>query len=74
LVKRCGSLAGLLEELTRAEAETADLLAELPESFTQRRRHLYRRAALWVMEVTPGHLNDEHAAQIQATLEAARKS
>jgi hypothetical protein len=29
--------------------------------------------ALWITQVTPSHLPDEHAEQLRATLEAARQ-
>jgi len=72
MTSRFGTLAALLEELRRAEAETVDLLAALPASFTQHRKHLYRRAAQWRLEVTPGHFHDEHGEQFRRTIEAAK--
>ncbi|MBL8056856.1 MAG: SRPBCC domain-containing protein [Anaerolineales bacterium] len=72
LVARLETTAALRLELTRAEAETAALLAALPASFIQNRKHLYRRAAQWALEVTAGHWHGEHAEQMQRTLAAAR--
>ncbi len=74
LVQRFGTVAALCEEHARAAAETADLLEALPESFVQHRRHLYRRAAQWALEVTPGHWHGEHAEQMQRTIAAARSA
>lgn len=73
LVRRLGSVAALCEELARAQAETADLLEALPEGFVRNRKHLYRRLAQWALEVTPGHWQEEHAEQMQRTVEAAKR-
>jgi uncharacterized protein YndB with AHSA1/START domain len=73
LLKRFPTLAELRVELENAQEETAALLEALPDHFTTWRKHLYRRLADWSREVTPGHLDEEHAAQLQAAVEAARK-
>jgi hypothetical protein len=49
------------------------MLAALPPEFVAHRKHLYQRVAGWIRDVTPSHLPDEHGAQVQATLEAARQ-
>lgn len=71
IVARYNHLAALLDELQAAAAETVALLAALPEAFVAR-KHMYARAATWIMNVVPGHLGDEHGDQLTATLAAAR--
>jgi uncharacterized protein YndB with AHSA1/START domain len=71
MVGRFGTVAALLEELSCAQAETAAFIAAWPPPFVAR-KHLYRRAALWVLEVTPGHFHEEHGEQFRRTLEAAK--
>jgi hypothetical protein len=61
-----------LEELKRSADESIALLAALPPEFVAR-KHLYRRVVWWITEVIPSHLPDEHGAQLQATLDAARQ-
>ena len=73
IVARYPTLPALLEELKRSSEETVTLIAALPPEFVARRRHLYYRIASWITEVIPGHLGDEHGAQVLATIEAARK-
>jgi uncharacterized protein YndB with AHSA1/START domain len=73
LVQRLQTMPALLAELALAQEETAALLERLPESFTTWRKHLYRRLAQWSLEVTPGHLDEEHAAQLKATVEAIQR-
>mgnify|MGYP001205280782 CR=1 FL=1 len=68
LVKWLGSLPALQQELSAAQVETADFLENLPESFVNQRKHLYRRAAQWALEVVPSHYYDEHKEQIEKTL------
>lgn len=72
IVARYPTLPALLEELKRADDETVALLAALPPEFVAR-KHLYWRVALWITQVTPSHLPDEHGEQLRATLEAARQ-
>ena len=72
LVRRCGSLELLLQETEKAQAETVDLLAQLPGEFLRHRKHLYRRAALWALETVPEHYFGEHKEHILNTLAAAR--
>jgi len=36
----------------------------LPRDFVTERKHLYRRFAGWIVEVTPGHFDQEHAEQL----------
>lgn len=70
LVQRIDSTAGLLDELALAQEETAALVAALPAHFTTWRKHLYRRLAQWSLEITPGHLDEEHKEQLLATIRA----
>ncbi len=70
LVRRSGSRQALLDELALAQEETAALLAALPETFTTWRKHFYRRLAQWALEVTPGHLEDEHLEQFKVAIAA----
>ncbi len=72
IVARYGSLAALLDELQAGAAETVALLAALPETFVAR-KHMYQRAATWIMNIVPSHLGDEHGDQLTATLAAARE-
>ncbi len=73
LLKRFPTLAELLVELECAQEETTALLEALPDHFVTWRKHLYRRLADWSREVTPGHLDEEHATQLQEAVEFARK-
>jgi len=72
LVARYPTLPALLEELKRSADETTALIAALPPEFVAR-KHVYQRLAQWTMFMVPSHLPDEHGAQVQATLEAARQ-
>ena len=71
LAGRFGTLAALLTELRQAQTETADLIANWPDSFVAR-KHMYRRAALWMLQVVPDHLRSEHGEQLQAAVKAAK--
>ena len=73
IVARYPTLPALLAELKAAGDETAALLAALPPEFVAR-RHMYQRVAGWIMGVVPSHLPDEHAGQLQSTLDAARRA
>lgn len=68
LLARFPTLEQLLLELAAAQEETAALLEALPENFTTWRKHLYRRLADWSRQVTLGHLDEEHAAQLAELL------
>lgn len=72
VVARCGSVAALLDELKAASAESASFIERLPAHFVQRRKHLYRRAALWQIEYTPIHFSEEHVEQFRQTIAAAK--
>jgi hypothetical protein len=72
IVARYPTLPALLAELKAASEETASLLSLLSPEFVAR-RHMYQRIAGWIMQVVPSHLPDEHAGQLQATLDAARQ-
>jgi hypothetical protein len=72
VVLRFGSVAALRAELAAAADETANYIEHLPAHFVQHRPHLYRRAALWQIELTPMHFNDEHGEQFQRTIAAAK--
>ena len=71
LAGRFGTLAVLLEELKHAQAETAALIANWPDWFVAR-KHMYRRAALWMLQTVPDHLRSEHGEQLQAAVKAAK--
>ena len=71
LVERFGTLPALMEELKRSQAETVSLLAALPASFVAR-KHMYRRAASWMLKVIPGHYREEHGGQMRAAIQSAR--
>lgn len=73
LEARFSTVPALLAELQAAQAETAALLESLPPVFVSR-RHLYRRAAIWMLEVAPSHFHDQHAEQIHAAIQAARQN
>jgi uncharacterized protein YndB with AHSA1/START domain len=72
LAARMPALDDLLNELAAALEETAAMIAALPERFIRDRKHLYRRAAGWAIEVTPTHYSQEHLGQIQAAIDTAR--
>ena len=71
LAGRFGTLAALLTELRQAQTETADLIADWPDWFVAR-KHMYRRAALWMLQVVPDHLRSEHGEQLQTAVKAAK--
>ncbi|MGQ0602304.1 MAG: SRPBCC domain-containing protein, partial [Anaerolineales bacterium] len=71
-VSRFGGVDALLQELRLAGEETASLLENLPASFIQNRKHLYRRAALWLTEGLLTHWTDEHGEQMRQTVAAAK--
>ena len=72
LVARYPTLPALLQELRQSTQETLALLRALPPEFVAR-KHMFRRVAGWILFVVPSHLPDEHGAQVQAALEAARQ-
>jgi uncharacterized protein YndB with AHSA1/START domain len=72
LTARMPRLADLFAELALAYEETAATIEAFPETFVQRRKHLYRRAAQWAIEWIPEHYFDEHREQFQAAIDAAR--
>ena len=46
------------------------LLAErLPRDFVTKRKHLYRRLAGRIFEITPGHWDDDHLEQIKNAIQ-----
>lgn len=67
---RYSTRQALLDELALAQEETSALLAALPQTFTQWRKHFYRRLALWAQEYTPAHLDEEHAEQLKRAIAA----
>ncbi|MBI3363076.1 MAG: SRPBCC domain-containing protein [Chloroflexi bacterium] len=69
IVGRYPTVAGLLEELKRSQAETLSIVAALPAEFVAR-KPLYRRLADWITEYI--HL-EEHRDQIRATLDSAKR-
>jgi uncharacterized protein YndB with AHSA1/START domain len=68
LVERCGTLAALCSELELAEAETLAMIRAFPPSFAADRKHLFRRAAQWIVEIVPEHYYDEHREQFKAAI------
>lgn len=72
LVARLRTIPKLMDELALAQEETAALLVALPDQFTHRRKHLYRRAVEWVKGVFEGHYEFEHAEQFKAAIAAAK--
>jgi len=66
-----GTVAALVEELKRNEAETVAIAAGLPEAFVAARRTYWRLAYSLLQNST--HIN-EHAEQITATVAAARQA
>lgn len=72
VVDRFKTVPALLDEMKRAQGETVALLAALPPVFVAR-KHLYRRAATWMLEVVPGHFRSEHSEQLRAAITAARQ-
>lgn len=73
IAARYRTVAALMDELKNSQAETLATLAALPPEFVAR-RHLYRRAAQWVMETTFEQHMTEHDEQFRTTLAAARKA
>jgi uncharacterized protein YndB with AHSA1/START domain len=73
LLARYPTVAALLAELRLAQNETLALVAAFPPQFVAR-KHMYFRAAQWLVEVIPGHVHDEHMAAMKATLESAGKA
>ncbi|MBL8045647.1 MAG: SRPBCC domain-containing protein, partial [Anaerolineales bacterium] len=72
VVSRFPTVAALRAELSAATIESAKYVENFPAHFVQRRQHLYRRAALWQLEVVPMHFYDEHGEQLKAVLEAVK--
>lgn len=68
LTARLSTVAALREEFGLAQAETAALIEALPEEFVRWRKHLFRRAAYWALDVTRSHLFDEHLEQFNTAL------
>lgn len=73
LVDRLGTLAALRRELAVAQEETARLAEQLPRDFVNERKHLFNRFAGWVIEITPGHFDQEHGEQLALAIKAAGK-
>ena len=73
MVERFGTLPALMEELNRSQAETAALLAVLPDAFVAR-KHLYRRVAGWMILYVPVHYREEHWDQMQTVIQSARNA
>jgi hypothetical protein len=73
LVDRLGTLATLRRELVVAQEETARLAEQLPRDFVTERKHLFNRFAGWVIEITPGHFDQEHGEQLALAIKAAGK-
>lgn len=71
ILARFETLPALLEEMKRAEKETVDLIANFPDSFVHR-KHMYRRAALWMLQVVPDHMRYEHGDQLKTAIATAK--
>ncbi len=69
LVAERGDVPALLAELRHSAAETAALLAALPDEFVGR-KHQYRRISYWATDALPEHAR-EHMAQMREALAAA---
>ena len=65
MVERFGTLDALTQELKHSQAETAALLAALPDTFVAR-KHLYRRVAEWMLQYVPVHYREEHWGQMDS--------
>jgi hypothetical protein len=72
LVARFKTLAALRRELALAQEETALLAERLPRDFVTKRKHLYRRLAGRIVEITPGHWDDDHLEQIKSAITVVR--
>ena len=73
VVARFKTLTALRRELALAQEETATLAETLPRDFIARRKHLYRRFAGWLVEITPGHFDEEHGDQLDHAVKTAKK-
>mgnify|MGYP001339420092 FL=1 len=73
LVARLKTLPALRRELALAQEETARLAEQLPRAFVTKRKHLYRRLAGWIVEITPGHFDQEHREQFARAIKAAAR-
>lgn len=71
LLERFETLPALCKELEAAEAETLAMIRAFPVQFAAERKHLFRRAAQWALEVVPVHLYEEHMEQFKAAIQAA---
>lgn len=72
LVDRLKTMAALRRELALAQEETARLAEHLPRDFVTNRKHLYNRFASWVIDVTPGHYDNEHGEQFDIAIKSSR--
>lgn len=72
LVDRLKTVGALRRELALAQEETARLAEQLPRDFVTSRKHLYRRFASWVIEITPGHYDSEHGEQFDIAIKSSR--
>jgi uncharacterized protein YndB with AHSA1/START domain len=68
LLERFGTLAALCRELELAEAETLAMIRAFPPAFAAERKHLFRRAAQWILETVPEHYFDEHLEQFTSAI------
>lgn len=71
LVARYPTVTMLLQELQASEEETLTMLSALPAEFIAR-KHLYRRAADWMMQIVPEHFRDEHFSDLEKAVDQAR--
>jgi hypothetical protein len=66
------SIAQLVDLLKRSQAETAHMLAALPEAFVAHRGTCWRLGRSMLEDVQPPNHIQEHTEQIQAALALAR--
>ena len=72
LVERCVTLAALIDELKLSQAETVAMLVSLPPELVAR-KHVYQRAASWMLDVVPSHYREEHFGLMREAIEAASR-
>ena len=72
IVERFPTVPDLMVELERAEEETLSFVANLPEPFLAR-KHLYSRAAGWIIETAPEHFRGEHMGIVRSLIDQAKK-
>jgi hypothetical protein len=61
-------LRALCSELEQAEAGTLAMIRAFPSEFAVGRKHLFRRAAQWILGVVPGHYYEERLEQFKTAI------